>query len=76
MRDAAFLRLKNIEVGYEFDKTVLQRLRMENLRVYVQGNNVAVWDKIKYWDPELGNANSGAKYPFCRNFTVGLEITY
>ncbi len=45
MRDAAFLRLKNIEVGYEFDKTVLQRLRMENLRVYVQGNNVAVWDK-------------------------------
>ena len=76
MRDAAFLRLKNIEVGYEFDKTVLQRLRMENLRVYVQGNNVAVWDKIKYWDPELGNANSGAKYPLCRNFTVGLEITY
>ena len=49
---------------------------MENLRVYVQGNNVAVWDKIKYWDPELGNANSGAKYPLCRNFTVGLEITY
>ena len=76
MRDAAFLRLKNIEVGYEFDKSVLQRLRMENLRVYVQGNNVAVWDKIKYWDPELGNANSGAKYPLCRNFTVGLEITY
>lgn len=76
MRDAGFLRLKNIEVGYEFDKTLLQRLRMENLRVYVQGNNVAVWDKIRYWDPELGNANSGAKYPLCRNFTIGLEITY
>lgn len=76
MRDAGFLRLKNIEIGYEFDHTVLQKLHMENLRIYAQGNNVAVWDKIKYWDPELGNANSGAKYPLCRNYTIGLEITY
>lgn len=76
MRDAGFLRLKNIEIGYEFTKTVLRKLGMENFRIYMQGNNVAVWDKIKYWDPEQGNANSGAKYPLCRNYTVGLEITY
>lgn len=75
-RDASFLRLKNIEIGYEFNKKVLERLKMKNLRVYLQGNNIAVWDHIKFWDPELGNADSGAKYPICSTYTVGLEVTF
>lgn len=75
-RDAGFLRLKNIEIGYEFNDKVLRSLKMKNLRIYLQGNNVAVWDHIKLWDPELGDANSGAKYPICSNYTVGLEVTF
>ena len=76
MRNAGFLRLKNVELGYELPSMVLQKIRMENARIFIQGNNLAVWDHIRYWDPELGNANSGAKYPLCRDITVGLEITY
>lgn len=75
-RDAGFLRLKNIEIGYEFKKKLINKLKMNNLRIYLQGNNVAVWDKVKYWDPELGNAESGAKYPICGSYTVGLEVTF
>lgn len=75
-RDAGFLRLKNIEIGYEFNDKILKHLKMKNLRVYLQGNNVAVWDKIKFWDPELGNADSGAKYPICSTYSVGLEVTF
>ena len=75
-RDAGFLRLKNIEVGYEFNKRIIEKLKMKNLRVYLQGNNIAVWDNIKLWDPELGDANSGAKYPICSSYTVGLEVTF
>lgn len=75
-RDASFLRLKNIEIGYEFNKNILKKLHMNNLRLYVQGNNVAVWDKIKYWDPEIGDSNSGARYPICGSYTVGLEVTF
>lgn len=75
-RNAGFLRLKNVEIGYEFNKQVLQKLKMKNLRVYLQGNNVAVWDHIKYWDPELGDAESGAKYPICGTYSVGLEVTF
>lgn len=75
-RDASFLRLKNIEVGYDFNKKLIKKLNMANLRVFVQGSNIAVWDKIKYWDPELGGANSGAKYPICGTYTVGLEVTF
>ena len=75
-RNARFLRLKNIEIGYQFNDKILKQLRMKNLRVYLQGNNVAVWDHIKYWDPELGSANSGAKYPICSTYSLGLEVTF
>jgi hypothetical protein len=75
-RDASFLRLKNLEFGYDFNKRLIQKLGMNNLRVYVQGTNVAVWDNVKYWDPELGNSNSGAKYPICGTWTVGLDVTF
>lgn len=75
-RNAGFLRLKNIEVGYEFNEKVLRTLKMKNLRIYLQGNNIAVWDHVKLWDPELGSANSGAKYPLCSNYTIGLEVAF
>jgi hypothetical protein len=39
------------------------------------GQNIAVWDKIKMWDPELGNANAGLKYPLPKIWTAGIELT-
>lgn len=73
-RDASFLRLKNVELGYQFDKKLIQRIKMQNLRIYVQGSNLAVWDNIKMWDPEIGS--SGAKYPLNSTWTVGLDVTF
>lgn len=75
-RDASFIRLKNVEFGYQFNKQQLKALRFQNLRIYVQGSNLAVWDDVKYWDPELGDANSGAKYPLSRTWTAGIEVTF
>lgn len=49
---------------------------MQNLRLYVQATNLATWDKVKYWDPELSKANSGAKYPLSSTWTIGLEVTF
>lgn len=73
-RSGSFLRLKNVEFGYQFEKQLVQRWKMQNLRIYVQGSNLAVWDHIKYWDPEIGN--SGARYPLTSNWTVGLDVTF
>lgn len=73
-RDGGFLRLKNVEVGYRFDKQLAQKWRIENLRIYLQGSNLAVWDHIKMWDPEVGN--SGAKYPLNAAWTIGLDVTF
>ena len=76
MRDASFLRLKNVELGYNFTKSMLKNTFVQAARVYVMGYNLAVWDDIKMWDPEMGNGNDGMKYPLPRTFTVGVEVTF
>lgn len=75
-RSGNFIRLKNIEFGYNFEPKKLQRHLVKKARIYVQGNNIAVWDDIKMWDPELGAASGGQKYPINMTWTVGLELGF
>lgn len=42
---------------------------------YFIGNNLAIWDKFKWWDPEL-NSSDGAKYPLQKNLTVGVTVNF
>ena len=75
-RSGNFLRLKNVEFGYQLSKQVVQKMKMQNLRIYVQGANLVVWDDIKMWDPEQGGNASGASYPIGRTWTMGIEMTF
>ena len=74
-RSGNFIRLKNLEFGYVFDSKMLRKVAMKSARVYVQGNNLAVWDDIKSWDPELGAAGA-SKYPLNMTWTVGVEFGF
>ena len=76
LRDGSFLRLKNIEFGYQIPKKLLTKIGFEAARIYVMGYNLAVWDHIKHFDPEAGNANAGFNYPLPRTFTLGLDFTF
>ena len=76
LRDGSFLRFKNLEIGYRFSPKVLQALRMKALRVYFLAQNLHVWDKIKYWDPEMGNSSDGMGYPLQRSFNFGIDVTF
>lgn len=75
-RNGNFIRLKNLEFGYNFDSKILRKNWIKKARLYVQGNNIAVWDNIKMWDPELGNASGGEKYPINMTWTIGLELGF
>lgn len=75
-REGDYLRLKNVEFGYQFDKKMLKKAKIQSARIYVQGSNLCVWDDIKMWDPELGNAGSGAVYPLNRTWMVGVELGF
>lgn len=74
-RSGNFIRLKNLEFGYNFDAKKLQHNLIKKARIYVQGNNIAVWDKLKMWDPELGS-DGHKKYPINMTWTVGLELGF
>jgi len=74
LRDGSFLRLKNVEIGYELPQSLIKNLKIRRLKAYALGYNLLTWDHIKYWDPEQGNANAGLNYPQSRTFTFGLEI--
>ena len=75
LRDASYIRLKNVEIGYNLEKSLLKKLGLTTGRIYAMGNNLYVWDKIKMWDPEIGNQNAGLNYPLPRTITFGLELT-
>lgn len=77
--DGRYLRLKNITVGYTFPKKLLAKVRfIESLRIYYTGTDLWETTKIKDgWDPESKIAKSGtALYPFTRNHTFGLNVTF
>ncbi|MCQ2164467.1 MAG: TonB-dependent receptor [Bacteroidales bacterium] len=74
MRDGSFLRLKQVEFGYTLPQKWTQRMRMDNLRFYFQGNNLFCWSKFDLWDPEL--AGHGLNYPIQRTFNIGLNVTF
>ncbi|WP_217868793.1 TonB-dependent receptor [Arenibacter amylolyticus] len=76
LRDASFLRLKNVEIGWQLNENLVDRLKIRSARFYVMGTNLHVWDDVKFWDPEIGNANAGMNYPIPRNVTFGLDLKF
>lgn len=75
LKDATYLRIKNFEVGYSINKEFLNRLKIKNLRVYISGQNVVTFDKIKYIDPEA-ESGRGNYYPQPRIWTAGLNVGF
>lgn len=78
-QDGRYLRLKNVTVGYTFPKNLLNKLGfIESLRIYYTGADL--WETTKIedgWDPESKIAKSGTSlYPFTRNHTFGLNVTF
>ena len=62
MRNGNFLRFKTLEIGYRFKYG----------RIYLTGDNLAVFSPFKEWDPEL----EWYKYPLQRTFNVGLQLNF
>ncbi|MCE7060010.1 TonB-dependent receptor [Dyadobacter sp. CY343] len=75
LRSNNYLRLKNIELGYNLPSEVGSKLGLGNLRVYVNGLNLFTIDKIKIWDPEATSSN-GQYYPQSRILNAGVRVTF
>lgn len=76
VKNAAYLRLKNMQLGYTLPKTVLNKIGLQRLRIYLTGENLfTVTSFWKGFDPEapLGMGNF---YPQTKTFSAGLEIKF
>ncbi|MBV3635771.1 MULTISPECIES: SusC/RagA family TonB-linked outer membrane protein [Bacteroides] len=75
VKDASYLRLKNIEIGYNFRLPFMPKIGMETMRVFMTGYNLLTLDKLKISDPE--SMSSGVpQYPVMRVINFGLNVSF
>jgi TonB-linked SusC/RagA family outer membrane protein len=72
LRDASFMRLKTVELGYSTGS--LKNYGVQNIRLYLSGENLFTFSRFKLWDPEMGG--NGLAYPINRRFNVGLQLSF
>ncbi len=79
-KDASYLRLKNLEIGYSFDENIMRKVGIEGLRIYLNMNNLfTLTDKyLKYFDPEVatGDRDTGWVYPISRTTSLGFNFIF
>lgn len=74
MRNANYIKLKNAEIGYNFPQTVCRPIHLEGLRIFVNGNNLLCFDRLKIIDPESNFGTGG--YPSQRTVNFGLQVNF
>ncbi|WP_084439626.1 SusC/RagA family TonB-linked outer membrane protein [Dyadobacter alkalitolerans] len=70
-----YLRVKNVEIGYNLPSELGGKIGLSKFRIYVNGLNLFTFDKIKVWDPE-STTNSGQYYPQARIINAGLRVAF
>ena len=74
--DASYLRLKNVELSYNFPKKWLTKTPISSVRMYVNGFNLLTWDKLKVIDPEGAPNTRGNFYPQQRIYNFGVNVVF
>jgi TonB-dependent starch-binding outer membrane protein SusC len=81
VKDADFMRLKNISLGYTLPASLSQKLKINRIRLYVAGENMLTFTKYPGFEPEIGGGVFGqgidtGVYPQARTITGGINITF
>lgn len=84
IEDGSYIRLQNISLGYTFPRQWMRKIHVENLRVYMNIQNVHTWTKYKGLDPEVGAMYGDAlmtgldygRYPSPRIYTAGVNVSF
>jgi TonB-linked SusC/RagA family outer membrane protein len=90
LQNAAYLRMKNVQVAYNLPLHLIQKIKLTNLRVFVSGENLLTWSPLykitKDIDPESingsdriltdGSSGNGNNYPILKSVTLGLTATF
>lgn len=78
MQNAAYIRLKNLQLGYTIPASITKKIRVEKFRIYISGENI--WTKTKLssiFDPETIDGGWGGNvYPLSKVYSVGVSVNF
>lgn len=74
LNNGAFLRLKQVELGYRLPDKLVGNLGLTSFRFYFSGTNLLTFSKFKLWDVEMGG--NGLGYPIQKIFNLGINLTF
>ena len=74
-RNGAYLRLKNVSLGYTLPRSWTRMVGMESIRTFISGTNLLTFTQFKYLDPESPNVVTGY-YPQQRTITFGIDVNF
>jgi hypothetical protein len=84
VEDGSFLRINNVALGYNFPASITKKLKIQKLRVYATGSNLAVFTNYSGYDPEVSTRRSTpvtpgvdySAYPRSRTYIAGVNLTF
>jgi TonB-linked SusC/RagA family outer membrane protein len=87
LEDGSYLRLKNIALGYTFNKSLLENSGIDRLRIYISGTNLWTLTNYSGFDPEIDSNAYASKgdilkgydyggYPTAKTYTVGINLSF
>jgi len=77
LEDGSFLRFKNLTVSYNVPSSWAKKIKVDNLRIYMNAVNLYAWHDVSYWDPERAVTGGGyATYPNPKTITFGIDLGF
>lgn len=80
LEDGSYLRLRNINLGYDVPTSLVERLKIADMRVFVSADNLLTFTKFSGMDPEVslgpGGGSSSIKYPISKKVLFGINLTF
>lgn len=73
--DASYLRLKSVEVGYNFNLPFMRKIKMDQCRLYASAYNLVTFTKFKWGDPESRQSDR-PNYPLTRVINLGIKVGF
>lgn len=82
VEDGSFFRLRNVQIGYTFSDELLDKIKMQSLRIYVAGNNLVTLTEYQGFDPDVGSSSALSAgvdygiYPQARTIMGGINLKF
>ena len=77
LQNASYLRLKNLQLSYSVPSEFTRRLSLRDLKIFVNGQNLVTFTKMKNWDPEKNLTQDNIfSYPQVKTYSAGINVTF